>query len=276
MKKIIIKGISTVLLLVIIVVSFMACDKNNNIVLFSIQNDIDLGLQVSQEIAADPTTYPILARSTNVEAYAYMDAMRDAILNSGQVVYKDDFAWEMHIINDPNTLNAFATPGGYIYVYTGLIKYLDKADDLAGVLGHEIAHADLRHTSRNLQKSYGVSFLLSLLLGENSSELAQIAGQLAGNVTGLAFSRDFEQEADAQSVMYLAQTGYACNGAAHFFELLEASGQMGSMPQFLSTHPSPDTRIVDIHTKATDEGCDTTPITESIGNTYADFKLLFQ
>lgn len=272
MKKVIIKGISVVLLLVLIV-GFTACDEN--IVLFSIQDDIDLGLQVSQEIAADPTTYPILPRSTNVEAYAYMDAMRDAILNSGQVAYKDDFAWEMHIIKDPNTLNAFATPGGYIYVYTGLIKYLDKADDLAGVLGHEIAHADLRHTSKNIQKEKTISFLLSILLGDNSGEMANIAAELAAGAAYLKFSRDFEQEADAQSVMCLAQTSYACNGAAHFFELLEASGQTGGTPQFLSTHPNPDTRIVDINTKATDEGCDTTPITETAGNTYADFKLLF-
>ncbi|MDH5475508.1 MAG: M48 family metalloprotease [Cyclobacteriaceae bacterium] len=275
MKNRNIKRISIVLSLVLLL-GFTACDENGNVVLFSVQDDIDLGLKVSEEIAADQITYPVLARNTNVAAYAYMDAMRDAILNSGEVAYKDEFAWEMHIINDPNTLNAFATPGGYIYVYTGLIKYLDKADDLAGVLGHEIAHADLRHTSRNLQKSYGVSFLLGLLIGENSSDLAQIAGKLAGNVTGLAFSRDFEQEADAQSVLYLGQTSYACNGAAHFFELLEAAGQTGGTPQFLSTHPSPDTRIVDINTKATDEGCDITPISEPTGVSYADFKLLFQ
>lgn len=270
-KKLLIGTISAFLLT--LMVGITACDKNNKIVLFSIQNDIDLGKQVSEEIASDAATYPILTRSANAEAYAYLDAMANAILNSGTVAYKDEFAWELQIIDDPNTLNAFATPGGYIYVYTGLIKYLDKADDLAGVMGHEIAHADLRHTSRNLQKSYGVSFLLGLLIGDNSSDLAQIAGQLAGNVTGLAFSRDFEQEADAQSVLYLAETNYACNGAATFFEKLEASGQSGG-PVFLSTHPSPESRIEDINAKATEEGCDTTPITES-GMTYTEFKALF-
>ena len=272
MKNIIMKA-SLFVVLVVMLAGLSSCDKNNKIVLFSIQNDLDLGKQVSEEIAANPTQFPILDPATNAEAYTYLIAMRDEILNSGEVAYKDEFAWEIHIINDPNVLNAFATPGGYIYVYTGLIKYLEKADDLAGVLGHEIAHADLRHTSRNLQKSYGVSILLSILVGDNSNDLTKIAGQLAGNIAGLSFSRDFEKEADAQSVVYLSKTSYACNGAAHFFELIEASGQTGG-PAFLSTHPSPDTRIEDINAKATQEGCDITPLADVTG--YAAFKALFQ
>jgi len=273
MKRRIFK-ITAIAFIFISVVGLNGCDENNNIVLFSIQNDIDLGKQVSEEIAADPTTYPVMDKSTNAEAYAYLEAVKNAILNSGSVAYKDQFVWQLHIIKDDETLNAFATPGGYIYVYTGLIKYLDNVDDLAGVMGHELAHADLRHTSRNLQKSYGVSFLLSLLIGENSGDLTKIAGQLAGNVAGLAFSRDYEKEADAQSVVYLAKTDYACNGAATFFEKLEASGQSGG-PAFLSTHPSPTSRIEDINAKATEEGCDTTLSgNNTAGMTYAEFQAL--
>jgi predicted Zn-dependent protease len=256
--------------------AFIACDENNNFVLFSIEDDKKLGLQVSQEIAADPTQFPILSRTTNVAAYGYMDDMRNAILNSGEVAYKDEFVWEMHII-DADVLNAFATPGGYIYVYSGLIKYLDTADDLAGVLGHEIAHSDLRHTSRNLQKQQGVAVLLSILLGEDPGQLAQIAGQIAGTISGLSFSRDFEQESDAKSVDYLSNTPYACNGAASFFEKLEAQGQAGGTPEFLSTHPSPDSRVEDINAKATDVGCSTSKLTESSGSlTYAEFQALFK
>src|SRR5690606_36932859 len=166
-------------------------------------------------------------------------------------------------------LNAFATPGGYIYVYTGLIKYLDNVDALAGVLGHEIAHADLRHTSRNLQKQYGVSMLLSILVGDNASQLEQIAAQLAGTVAGLQFSREYETESDLRSVEYLAETEYACDGAKIFFQKLEAAGQGGGLPQFLSTHPSPDNRIENIVEKAEEENCDTA-LTANSG--YDDFK----
>ncbi len=249
-------------------IGMVACDKNDNIVLFSINNDIDLGAQVSQEIENDSMTFNLMNRSEYPEAYQYLDAMVNEILNSGEVTYRDEFVWQVTLIDNDSTLNAFATPGGYIYVYTGLIKYLDNADDLAGVLGHEIAHADLRHTSRNLQKQYGVQILLSIVLGQDASQLEQIAGQIAGTVAGLSFSREFEEEADAESVVYLAQTQYACNGAASFFEKLEASGQGSGTPEFLSTHPSPANRVEDINAQAAALACDTT----LSGSDYESFK----
>lgn len=237
----------------------LSCDKNNNVSLFfSPADDVKLGQQVSDEIRTDPS-FDLLSRATYAESYSYLDSMVLAILNSGEVAYRDEFVWDVTIVNDDNTLNAFATPGGYIYVYTGLIKYLNDADALAGVLGHEIGHADLRHTSRNLQRQYGVSFLLNLLVGEEASTLETIAAQIAGTAAGLSFSREFETESDEKSVEYLAPTGFACDGAKIFFQKLEASGQGGSVPEFLSTHPSPENRIENITEKATEEGCDTSP-----------------
>ncbi|MEP2771001.1 MAG: M48 family metalloprotease [Fulvivirga sp.] len=244
-----------------------ACDKNDNVVLFSINDDKELGAQVSEQIEND-TTFNLMSRSEYPEAYAYLDGMVNEILNSGEVTYRDEFVWEVTLIDNDSTLNAFATPGGYIYVYTGLIKYLDNADDLAGVLGHEVAHADLRHTSRNLQKMYGIQILLSVVLGQDASQLETIAGQVAGTVAGLSFSREFEEEADAESVVYLAATHYACNGAASFFEKLEETGQSSGVPEFLSTHPSPANRVADINAQADALACDTT----LSGDDYAGFK----
>lgn len=262
------KSISIITVVFIVLLGFSSCDKNENFVLFSVQDDIDLGQQVSQEINNDPK-FDLLSRTDYPEAYNYLDGMVSDILNTGEVEYKEEFAWDVTIIHDDSTLNAFATPGGYIYVYTGLIKYLDNADDLAGVLGHEIAHADLRHTSRNLQKQYGVQILLSIVLGKDPNTLEQIAGQVAGTVAGLSFSRDFEAEADDKSVVYLAATNhYACDGAASFFEKLESSGQSAAIPEFLSTHPPSDERIVAINAKADEIGCDTS----LSGDDYQGFK----
>ncbi|MEQ8925821.1 MAG: M48 family metalloprotease [Fulvivirga sp.] len=246
---------------------FSACDENNNLVLFSVQNDIDLGAQVAEQINNDPQ-YVKMARADYPEAYSYLDAMVLEILDNGDVAYREEFVWEVTLL-EGDVLNAFATPGGYIYVYTGLIKYLDNADDLAGVIGHEIAHADLRHTSRNLQKQYGVQILLSIILGENASQLATIAGQVAGSVAGLSFSREFESESDARAVEYNANTIYACDGVKNFFQKLEDSGQTGGTPEFLSTHPSPDTRIADIVAKAQTLSCDTDLL---VNSGYADFQ----
>ncbi|MEO9869839.1 M48 family metalloprotease [Ekhidna sp.] len=241
-------------LLIIIMGITVSCDKNGDIVLFSINNDISLGQQVAGEIESMPDQFPILNRASNVEAYEYLENMMNSILASNSVTYRTEFPWKVNIIDDSETLNAFATPGGQIYVYTGLIFFLEKEDDLAGVMGHEIAHADQRHSSKQLQRQYGVSVLLSVITGGDPGLLSQIAASLGT----LKFSRDAEAEADDFSVLYLADVNdYACNGAAAFFaKLLESNA--AQQPEFLSTHPSPDNRVEDINAKAAEIGCDTT------------------
>lgn len=224
------------------------CKKKVNI--FTIQDDKTLGLQVKNEIASDPATYPILPEAQYPQAYTYLREVRDKILNSGQVRYKNEFAWEVYIIRDDNTLNAFCAPGGYIYVYTGLIKYLDSEDEFAGVMAHEIAHADRRHSTSQLTKAYGISTLLSVVLGDNQSALTDIAQ----NLLFLSFSRGDETDADEHSVMYLCPTDLNAAGAAGFFEKIEAQGG-SNPPQFLSTHPNPDNRIVKIYEEKTELGC---------------------
>jgi predicted Zn-dependent protease len=181
--------------------------------------------------------------------------MRDEILASGQVDHAEDFEWATHIIDDDSVLNAFAAPGGYIYVYTGLIHYLDVEDHFVGVLGHEIAHAAQRHSTDQLTQQYGIATLISIVLGEGAAaDIASIAAGLAS----LSFSRTDEAESDEYSVIYLCETDYAANGAAGFFEklLAEATGSI-EIPEFLSTHPSSDTRVADIDAKAEELGCST-------------------
>lgn len=242
-----------------------SCDKNGNINILSVADDKKLGLQVSEEIAANPSTYPLLEEAAYASSYSYLRNLADKILNSGKLTYKDEFAWQIKIIRDDNTLNAFCTPGGYIYVYTGLIKYLDTEDQLMGVLGHEMAHADLRHTSRQITKQYGYEFVIQAITGQKPTGISQIALQLKT----LANSRDFEREADDKSVDLLAPTSYACNGAAGFFEKMIAQGTTGNTPQWLSTHPNPDNRVSAINAKADKVGCNKTPFAPA---TYAQFK----
>ncbi|WP_109830297.1 M48 family metalloprotease [Reichenbachiella versicolor] len=271
--KIIKSLLFTLVLSTISIGLFTSCE--DGVVLFSIEDDKQLGAQTAAQIASDPEQFPILPRQGNEAAYSYLQNMTDQILNSGEVKYRNEFVWKLHII-DQDVLNAFATPGGYIYVYTGLIKYLNTVDDLAGVMGHEIAHSDNRHSSKALQRQYGVQILLSILLGNDPGTLAQIAGSLAGTIDGLKFSQKNEADADDQSVIYLSSTDYACNGAATFFEQLLADGSVSSGPSFLSTHPSPDNRVADINSKATDIGCSVSQSNDNTDNmTYAEFQALF-
>lgn len=257
-----IKLIRNLLFASALIVTIGSCSKDDDGVecelipfnAFTVTQDKELGLQVEAQIAAAPTEYPILAESQNPSAYAYLKGIRDKILNSGNVKYKTDFDWKLYIIKDDNTLNAFCTPGGNIYVYTGLIKFLDTEDDLAGVMGHEIAHADKRHSSKSMTTQYGVEAVLKIVLGTGDPNLlTQIASQLGS----LKYSRCHESEADAASVDYLSGTSYRCNAAATFFQKLEAQGSSGT-PVFLSTHPAPANRIEDINKRAADKGCKTT------------------
>ncbi|HEX4886578.1 MAG TPA: M48 family metalloprotease [Luteibaculaceae bacterium] len=219
--------------------------------IFSLEDDINFGRQADSAIMANPAEYPVLNRAQFPASYAYIEKIRNKILNSGQVFYKDKFAWEIKIIRDDNTLNAFCTPGGYIYVYTGLIKFLDHESELAGVLGHEMAHADRRHSTDQLTQQLGLSTLLDIVLGKNQGALSNIGQTLLS----LSFSRNQESEADDYSVMYLCPTDYSANGAAGFFDKLISQGSSGGTPTFLSTHPGPEDRVTKINSKRNDLGC---------------------
>jgi len=234
---------------------FAACSKSGDVNLFSIHDDIDLGAQLAAEIEADPKNYPLLDEAQYPAAYDNLYALRDEILASGEVEHADDFTWELHIIDDPKTLNAFCAPGGYIYVYTGIVAFLEHEDHLAGVMGHEMGHAAERHSTQQLTKAYGIQTLLDFLLGDVSDDLAV---EIAQSLVSLEFSREDEAEADADSVRYLCQTDYAADGAAGFFEKLIELGKEGYTPEFLSTHPSSDTRVEDIEALAAKLDCSLT------------------
>ncbi len=234
--------------------------------LFSVEQDKELGIQVEGEIASDPGQFPVLDSASNVQAYQFIYNIRNTILETGKVKYADDFAWKLRIIDDNETLNAFCTPGGYIYIYTGIIKYLDNEAELAGVMGHEMAHADLRHSTRQMTKTYGVQMLLNAALGDSSA-----VAQITTGLISLKFSRAHETEADRMSVEYLCGTNYPADGGAGFFEKIEASGG-ATPPEFISTHPSPENRIENYHRWAQESACVGKEMYEA---RYAAFKALF-
>lgn len=231
--------------------------KKDGFNIFPVSEDVKLGKQVSDDIASKPGEYPVLDPNQHKEVYNYINSIRDEILNSGKVQYKDEFVWNMKIINNDSVLNAFCTPGGYIYIYTGLIKYLDGEDELAGVIGHEMGHADLRHSTRQMTQMYGVNILASAVLGDREA-----LKQITSGLVGLTFSRSHEKEADNASVTYLCGTKYDAAGAAGFFEKIAASGG-STTPQFLSTHPNPENRVENIHGKKNELNCKGSSTNES-------------
>jgi beta-barrel assembly-enhancing protease len=227
------------------IVSTSGCkdDQGNSVEinLFTLEDDKAFGAQVAAEIDADSINFPVLDSASYPVAYAHLRRITQTILDGGKVNYQDDFVWQTKIIKDDSVLNAFCTPGGYIYVYTGLIKFLDSEDQLAGVMGHEIAHADERHSTEALTKQYGTEVLFAILFGNDQGTLSQIAK----GMIGLKYSRNNESESDMRSVEYLYPTEYDARGAARFFEKIVESGGSG-VPEFLSTHPDPVNRVESI------------------------------
>lgn len=237
---------------VLIISAFsISCSVVQNANIFTDQDDVQLGQQVVAEMNANPKEYPIYKGDPSLKQYIN-ERIFQHILNSPLVKKKNVFKYNIEIIDRPDVMNAFALPGGNIYVYTGLLKYLDSEAALAGVIAHEIAHAEKRHATKRMTQYYGASILVSLILGKNPSQLSEIVSNLFVGAAFLANSRANEDEADASSVEYLRGTRYYPGAVKFFFEKMQAdnliTGKSSKIEVFLSTHPDPIDRINTINT----------------------------
>jgi predicted Zn-dependent protease len=169
--------------------------------------------------------------------------------------------FEFFVMRD-HTLNAFALPGGFVGVHTGLISAAETESELASVLAHEIAHVTQRHIARMLgqqeqmQLPVLVALAAAVLLGRSRPDLAMgaaAAAQAGAVQASLAYSRDFEREADRVGLAALERAGFDARAMAAFFERMQRSmrvGDDGSMPGYLRTHPVTTERIADTQNKA--------------------------
>lgn len=160
----------------------------------------------------------------------------------GEVPYPYTF----RIVRD-STVNAFALPGGFVYVQTGLLRNARDVSELAGVLGHEVAHARLSHGARQARKQQGLSTAIAVLCmftGICDSGLSQVAINLGANVLTAKFSRTDELAADSAGIVYTTEAGVDPRGMIRFFaRLREQSGSVPAYFEWISTHPMEGTRI---------------------------------
>jgi beta-barrel assembly-enhancing protease len=244
-------------LLVILIsgsIFFNSCDSGIN--LFTKSDDVQLGRDIDAEIRNNPQEYPVFRGDPSIKNYINLRIFQH-VLASPKIESKNIYPYQLEII-DQDILNAFALPGGYIYIYTGLLKYLDSEAALAGAIGHEIAHAEKRHATQRLTSYYGVSILLSFLLGNNPSKIAEIGANLFVGLAFLANSRSDENESDQESFEYLRDTRYYAGGVKFFFEKMRDDGLVSSksdkVATFLSTHPDPIDRISSTNQRLTKAG----------------------
>jgi len=163
------------------------------------------------------------------------------------------FKYRFYVLNDP-TLNAFAVPGGYIFMHSGFIRLMDREGELAGVLAHEISHIYARHMARMMDESKVVSIatligsLAAVLLGGPAAAALLVGSQAAGQSAMLKYSRDHEQEADDLGFKWMTTAGYDPRDMIAAFKMLNKQRwfQGGETPIYLSTHPHTDTRLVEL------------------------------
>jgi len=178
------------------------------------------------------------------------DAAQKWLESEGHAHYLDDYRWEYKLIQE-DTINAWCMPGGKIVVYTGILPITKTEEGLAVVLGHEISHALLNHGQQRMSASVlqqlgavGVALGAQAAgLSEEAQSALMITYSLGSQLGGtLPFSRSNESEADHYGLILMAIAGYNPDEAVPFWQRMSAAGG-GSTPQFLSTHPSHETRI---------------------------------
>ena len=221
--------------------------------LFSAEQDVEIGRQSAAEAERQ---LPIL---NDRQVQTYIDSMtrRLAAYAPGP-----EFPYQGKVVN-ANDINAFALPGGFLYVNRGLINTARTEGELAGVIAHEIAHIALRHGTHNASKAYaaqaGLGVLGGLLgrgQGRTTQSIINVVGGLGLNAVFLKYSRDAETQADIVGAQIMAQAGYDPMGMVSLFELLQSQGGGGSI-EFLSDHPAPENRAARIRQEAAQIGAPT-------------------
>lgn len=226
---------------------FQACSTTNytnrsQLMLMSQEEEAKLGAQSANEI---------LKNSKVIKNTKDSKRVQDVSTRIAKATNRSDFEWEFYLI-EGKEVNAFCLPGGKIFVYTGLLKLVDNDDELATVIGHEVAHALLRHgaersSMQTIQQMGGnvLGLIISGAAPEYSSvfNLAYGVGSNVGVM--LPFSRSHELEADEVGIVLMQRAGYDPKYALSFWQKM-AQTSSGSQMEFLSTHPSDEKRIAQI------------------------------
>lgn len=207
----------------------------------STQQEREMGAQYSQQINAQ---LPIIQ---DPEVNRYINVLGDSIARLTS--RGDDLDWHFYVVNS-SEVNAFAVPGGYIYVNRGLIERARNLSELAGVLGHEIGHVVERHTVKQMQQQQGAQVGVTLgcvLLNVCSSEIAQAGINVAGGALFAKFSRDDEAQADEVGIANVVRAGISPKGIPEMFQILidERQSNPGAVDLWFGTHPTEESRIAD-------------------------------
>ncbi|MGH7230138.1 MAG: M48 family metallopeptidase [Nitrospiraceae bacterium] len=246
----------TLLALIVLVIESSGCTVNPytkrwQFVAVPKSYENSMGAQAYAQVMNDPKT-PISKDPREVQPVMRVAERNIAVAKQSK--YADSankFDWDVSVIKDDKTMNAFALPGGKIAVYTGIFPVAQNEAGLAAIMGHEVVHALARHGGERMSQGIATQVaMIGAAIGLGASGVSGVGGQAAMQALGLGaqvgvllpFSRKHESEADYIGLLFAAQAGYDPQEAVRVWERMQAAG--GDQPaEFMSTHPGHETRI---------------------------------
>ncbi|MDT8340172.1 MAG: M48 family metallopeptidase, partial [Longimicrobiales bacterium] len=210
--------------------------------LVSESQEIAMGREADPQIVAEMGLHPDSA----VQRY-----VRDLGMALAARSERPDLPWTFRVLDDP-TVNAFALPGGFVYVTRGILTHLTSEAQLAGVLGHEIAHVTARHGASRMSRAQlaQIGLGVGMIVSPEVRRFGDVAQQAVG-LLFLSFGREDELQADEFGLRYMTRMGYDPDEMAGVMRMLDQNSQLsagsGRIPEWLSTHPDPGNRVERIH-----------------------------
>lgn len=206
-----------------------------SLILIPTETEIELGKEVVKEVESTETIL------NNAQVQNYVSTVGRKI---ARVCDRKDVTYTFKVL-DNEEINAFACPGGFIYIYKGLMKKMDNEAQLAAVLAHEVGHIVARHSVKRLQAIYGYSIVMEVALGDKMSNTARQMIDAATGVVLLGYGRENEYQADEYGILYSKKAGYNPRGMVQVFEKFK---QMEGQPpntfqKLLMSHPPASDRI---------------------------------
>ncbi len=236
------------LVIAVIGAAYYYCNRQANPVTGEMQY---VSLSPQQEIAMGLAAAPEMEQQFGGEL---ADAsVAEAVSRVGQKVVagsdaaRSEYRYAFHVLRDPETVNAFALPGGQVFVTAGLLKHLTNEAQLAGVLGHEVGHVVGRHSAEHLAKTQFTQVLVGAAGvaasdDRGDGQRAAAIAAMVGSLVNMKFSRKDESEADAFGVKYMSQAGYDPRAMIELMRILKEASGPSRQPEFLNTHPDPGNR----------------------------------
>ena len=206
-----------------------------------------VALKPEQEISLGYKSAPQMVQqmgglSGNERATAVVKRVGEKLVR-GSVAAKSPYKYSFNLLADPRTVNAFALPGGPIFITEGLLRLLKTEGELAAVLGHEIGHVIARHSAERLAKEQLTQGLIGAVAVGTGDWTATQLSQMVGSMINMKYGRDDELESDALGIRIAAEAGYDPRAMIRVMEVLaKASGGGSRQPEFFSTHPAPENR----------------------------------